>query len=248
MPTLIERGKHMQNTIEKVKFFFTPQATALRELERIRVRKAAMQADHAVLTEELRSIEASAGAELLDATDASALSRLGKKILQTRTEAELIGRAIALATFREAEAELTVKRTEIAALRAEALSKTRLIVELEAKSAPLLRQLSELEGVPFTRAALQAQPIRGASTISGVPMDLCYPSELSTDIDFAFGVTKSRKLHDESVALLAQARDLENRLEKSLPAQRETATGVSPGGKAWSELEHITGGSHRSLA
>jgi hypothetical protein len=220
-------------------FVWGDTVAAQRELERIRGRKAALTSEQNALTEEIQTIEASAGSELLDATDASTLSRLGKRILQVRTERDLIGRAIALAETREGETLLAVKRAEIAGLRAEAAAKRRAISELEMKVAPLLRQLSELEGVAFTRAALQAQPASGFSTVSGIPLDLCHPGELIPDVDFAFGLTKSRKLLGEAIALEAQARDLEVRLEASLRTEAAFVPGRSPGWHLAAELKPV---------
>jgi hypothetical protein len=173
------------------------------------------------LMTEYRAIEERATAAL-EAGGNADIGELTASLSQLRIEADLVRSAIAGLRKRRAEAIPLAYQARAVELRAQASERRREADRIYSQAEKHLAKLSELMGVTYTRAILNAQPvgqwelpIHALIGPAGVlPLEDRTPAEMVSGVSArgsgTYAPTRSRKLVEESMSLEAQAHQFEN--------------------------------------
>jgi FtsZ-binding cell division protein ZapB len=126
------------------------------------------------------------------------------QVLQVKSQIEAVGRAIKTCRQRRMEAVGTAYQTEAEELKKRAQTLRDEAQRIKQATEPLLRKLSEIEGVEFTRAILLSQ--RDANwlphPIYGKPVDECGPEEAQRNSPYGGYLTpKSAALEAEAARI-----------------------------------------------
>jgi hypothetical protein len=132
----------------------TPLEAARAEVRRLAELELKLFTDLAPKRETVASIEQNAGEQLLDGAD---VAETAATLTRAQAELALMNRAIEAAHHRRIEAIRACYRAEAAGLRQQAADKRAELAAIEKRTGPLLAKLSEVEGVTFTPAILDAQ-------------------------------------------------------------------------------------------
>jgi len=141
-----------------------------------------------------------------------------------RAELDTIGSALDLLNvdLKQAESELLAAKARD--FRDQAQQKTAELEKLNAKTAAVLAELSELEGMTYTHSILSSQPLSGAWLQWGTikpPLEYQGLSELQLTYpapERKMEVPLSRRLRMQIAELEKQAAEIENQLRQSQPA------------------------------
>jgi hypothetical protein len=199
-------------------------------------REAQLSAMSAQLGLKLDQAEACAGDAFLDG-DESVL----KEVAELRLQADGVTAALKALDRRRSPLKESRRRAEAAELRNQAESKRKQLAEVNAKTAKLLGQLAQIEGVEFTHSILSSQSagawLNAADYTTNPPTHLA-AHELVRDTGATFATPLSRKLRAEAEALEFRAVEIEREFanEDAEPAAAEPRP-LTPG-----RVEPVNGG------
>ncbi len=133
------------------------------------------------------------------------------RVAQRQTEIVAAEEAIAIARQRRVKAIQERFRIEAAELRASAAGCRQDADDILKRCEPLLRELSDLQGLTYDSTILLAQRNSQwtGSYVTGAPIEECNPMEATADINAGFLVPRSRELIDQAKRLEAKAVALE---------------------------------------
>ena len=168
---------------------------------------------------DLDAIRHSVAEELVDGT--AGIEDAAARVAQRHTEVAAAEEAIAIVRQRRVKAILERYKTEAGELRATAARCRQEAADILKRCEPLLRKLSNRQGLTYTSSILLAQRNGGWSDsyITGTPLEECNPIEATVGLNAGFLVPRSRRLIDEAKGLEAKAlavMDREVLLEGSL--------------------------------
>ena len=168
---------------------------------------------------DLEAIRHSVAQEVVDGT--AGIEDAAARVAQRHTEVAAAEEAIAIVRQRRVKAILERYKTEAGEMRAIAARCRQEAADILKRCEPLLRKLSDLQGLTYSSSILLAQRNSHwtGSYITGTPIEECNPMEATADIAAGFLVPRSRVLIDEAKGLEAKAvvlMDREVLLEGSL--------------------------------
>ena len=152
---------------------------------------------------------------------AAGIEDAAARVAQRQTEVAAAEEAIAIARQRRVKAIQERFKIEAGELRASAARCRQETADILKRCEPLLRTLSDLQGLTYSSSILLAQRNSQwtGSYITGAPIEECNPMEATADINAGFLVPRSRELFEQAKVLEAKAVALEERevlLEGSL--------------------------------
>lgn len=168
---------------------------------------------------DLKAIRHSVAQEVVDGT--AGIEDAAARVAQRHTEVAAAEEAIGIVRQRRVKAIQERYKAEAGELRATAARCRQEVADILKRCEPLLRKLSDLQGLTYTSSILLAQRNSQwtGSYYTGAPIEECNPMEATADINAGFLVPRSRALIDEAKGLEAKAVALMDRevlLEGSL--------------------------------
>lgn len=135
------------------------------------------------------------------------------RVAQRQTEVAATEEAIAIARQRRVKAIQERFKIEAAELRASAAKCRQDAADILKRCEPLLRKLSDLQGLAYDSTILLAQRNSqwSGSYITGAPIEECNPMEATADINAGYLAPRSREMVDQAKGLEAKALALEQR-------------------------------------
>ena len=154
---------------------------------------------------DLAAIRHGAAQEVVDGT--TGLEDAAARAAQSHSAVAAAEEAIAIVRQRRLKAIQERYRIEAGELRASAARCQQEAADVLKRCEPLLRKLSELQGVTYTSSILLAQRNSQwtGSYITGAPLEECNPIEATADIAAGFLVPRSRELLDQAKGIEAKA-------------------------------------------
>lgn len=144
---------------------------------------------------------------------AAGIEDAAARVAQRQTEVAAAEEAIAIARQRRVKAIQERYKTEAGELRASAAKCRQDAADILKRCEPLLRKLSDLQGLTYDSTILLA--LRNSqwtgSYITGAPLEECNPMEATADINAGYLPPRSRELLDQAKSLEAKAVALEER-------------------------------------
>lgn len=160
---------------------------------------------------DLDAIRHGAAQAIVDGT--AGIEDAAARVAQRQTEVAAAEEAIAIARQRRVKAIQERFKIEAGELRAGAAKCRQDAADILKRCEPLLRKLSDLQGLTYDSTILLA--LRNSqwtgSYITGAPLDECNPMEATADINAGFLAPRSRELLDQAKGLEAKAVALEER-------------------------------------
>ena len=152
---------------------------------------------------DLDAIRHSVAEELVDGT--AGIEDAAARVARRQTEVAAAEEAIAIVRQRRLKAIQERYKTEAGELRAIAARCRQEAADILKRCEPLLRKLSDLQGLTYTSSILLAQRNTGWSDsyVTGTPLEECNPIEATADFNASFLVPSSRGLLDEAKGLEA---------------------------------------------
>jgi hypothetical protein len=160
---------------------------------------------------DLDAIRHGAAQAVVDGT--AGIEDAAARVAQRQTEVAAAEEAIAIARQRRVKAIQERFKIEAAELRASAAKCRQEAADILKRCEPLLRKLSDLQGLTYDSTILLAQRNSQwtGSYITGAPLEECNPMEATADINAGFLAPRSRELLDQAKILEAKAVALEDR-------------------------------------
>jgi hypothetical protein len=168
---------------------------------------------------DLDAIRHGVAQEVVDGT--TGIEDAAARVAQRHAEVAAAEEAIAIVRQRRVKAIQARYKAEAGEMRAIAARCRQEAVDILKRCEPLLRKLSDLQGLTYSSSILLAQRNSQwtGSYITGAPLEECNPIEATADINAGFLAPRSRELLDQAKTLEAKAVALEERevlLEGSL--------------------------------
>ena len=144
---------------------------------------------------------------------AAGIEDAAARVAQRQTEVAAAEEAIAIARQRRVKAIQERFKIEAAELRTLAAKCRQEAADILKRCEPLLRKLSDLQGLTYDSTILLAQRNSQwtGSYVTGAPIEECNPMEATADINAGFLAPRSRELLDQAKILAAKAVALEER-------------------------------------
>jgi hypothetical protein len=154
---------------------------------------------------DLDAIRHGAAQAVVDGT--AGIEEAAARVAQRQAEVAAAEGAIAIARQRRLAAIKKSYGVEADELRAAAQAKRAEAGDLLRRCEPLLKKLSDLEGIAYDASILLAQRTGywTGSYITGAPLEECNPLEATPDINAGFLVPRSRELLEQAKVLEAKA-------------------------------------------
>ena len=168
---------------------------------------------------DLDAIRHGVAQEVVDGT--AGIEDAAARVAQRHAEVAAAEEAIAIVRQRRVKAIQERYKAEAGEMRAIAARCRQEAADILKRCEPLLRKLSDLQGLTYSSSILLAQRNSQwtGSYITGAPIEECNPIEATADINAGFLVPRSRELFEQAKVLEAKAVALEERevlLEGSL--------------------------------
>ena len=160
---------------------------------------------------DLDAIRHGVAQEVVDGT--AGIEDAAARVAQRHAEVAAAEEAIAIVRQRRVKAIQARYKAEAGEMRAIAARCRQEATDILKRCEPLLRKLSDLQGLTYSSSILLAQRNSQwtGSYITGAPLEECNPIEATADINAGFLVPRSRRLIDEANGLEAKAVALEER-------------------------------------
>ena len=168
---------------------------------------------------DLDAIRHGVAQEVVDGT--AGIEDAAARVAQRHAEVAAAEEAIAIVRQRRLKSIQERYKAEAGEMRAIAARCRQEAADILKRCEPLLRKLSDLQGLTYSSSILLAQRNSQwtGSYITGAPLEECNPIEATADINAGFLAPRSRELLDQAKTLEAKAVALEERevlLEGSL--------------------------------
>ncbi|MBZ5586748.1 MAG: hypothetical protein LAQ30_32090 [Acidobacteriia bacterium] len=160
---------------------------------------------------DLDAIRHAAAEGVVDGT--AGIEDAAARVAQRQTEVAAAEEAIAITRQRRVKAIQERFKIEARELRASAAKCRQDAVDILKRCEPLLRKLSDLQGITYDSTILLAQRNGRwtGSYITGAPIEECNPMEATGDINAGYLAPRSRELLNQAKGLEAKALALEER-------------------------------------
>jgi transposase len=160
---------------------------------------------------DLDAIRHGVAQEVVDGT--TGIEDAAARVAQRHAEVAAAEEAIAIVRQRRVKAIQARYKAEAGEMRAIAARCRQEAVDILKRCEPLLRKLSDLQGLTYSSSILLAQRNSQwtGSYITGAPIEECNPIEATADINAGFLVPRSRELLEQTKGLETKAVGLEER-------------------------------------
>jgi hypothetical protein len=160
---------------------------------------------------DLDAIRHGVAQEVVDGT--TGIEDAAARVAQRHAEVAAAEEAIAIVRQRRVKAIQERYKAEAGEMRAIAARCRQEAVDILKRCEPLLRKLSDLQGLTYSSSILLAQRNSQwtGSYITGAPIEECNPIEATADINAGFLVPRSRELLEQTKGLETKAVALEER-------------------------------------
>jgi transposase len=160
---------------------------------------------------DLDAIRHGVAQEVVDGT--TGIEDAAARVAQRHAEVAAAEEAIAIVRQRRVKAIQARYKAEAGEMRAIAARCRQEAVDILKRCEPLLRKLSDLQGLTYSSSILLAQRNSQwtGSYITGAPIEECNPIEATADINAGFLVPRSRELLEQAKGLETKAVALEER-------------------------------------
>jgi hypothetical protein len=144
---------------------------------------------------------------------AAGIEDAAARVAQRQTEVAAAEAAIAIARQRRVKVIQERYKIEAGELRTRAAKCRQDAADILKRCEPLLRKLSDLQGLTYDSTILLAQRTSqwSGSYITGAPIEECNPMEATADFNAGYLAPRSRELLDQAKILEANALALEDR-------------------------------------
>jgi hypothetical protein len=142
--------------------------------------------------------------------DGGGVEGIAQRAIEVETEARVLTKGIEVCRSRRLAAIRHGNEVEAAELRKQAAGKTAEADGILRRAEPLLKKLSELQGIEYDPSILLAQRT-GTWTdnlVTGAPIEECSPLEARGDLDAGFAVPRPLALRREARQLKARAQQV----------------------------------------
>ena len=160
---------------------------------------------------DLDAIRHSVAQEVVDGT--TGIEDAAARVAQRHAEVAAAEEAIAIVRQRRVKAIQERYKADAGEMRSIAARCRQEATDILKRCEPLLRKLSDLQGLTYSSSILLAQRNSQwtGSYITGAPIEECNPIEATADINAGFLVPRSRELFEQAKGLEAKAVALEER-------------------------------------